>query len=237
MSGQHHRGVDRMVAILEAVAHAPAGLTLTELAAELKAPVSSAQQLVNGLVAVGYLSVDARRFSLGPGAFALTMGGDWSSVAPISHELIVRLSARLECTIVLGVLVGDNVMYFDEAGNDPAIDYYARTRQRRPILRSSGGKRLLAGLPDEVLQRRLRELSTTHPAAEIDAFLHELPEIRRTGLAYGDQLPNIIAVAAGVPGRHGRLAAALVAAGSPESMRGRWPEIGASLLEEIAQAQ
>lgn len=237
MPGRHHRGVDRTVAILEAVAHAPDGLTLTRLATVIDAPVSSTQQLVNGLVAVGYLSSDAGQFTLGPGAFALTMGSDWSSVAPISHELIVRLSKRLDCTIVLGVLVGDNLMYFDEAGNDPALDYYARTRQRRPILRSSGGKRLLAGLPDELLQRRLRELSTSHPSEEIDAFLQELPEIRRTGLAYGDQVTNIVAVAAGVPGRRGQLAAALIAVGTPEFMRDRWQDMGQVLLDEIEQAR
>lgn len=235
MAAQHHRGVDRTVGILEAVARAPAGLTLTELSRILNAPVSSVQQLVNGLVAVGFLTEESRRFGLGPGAYALTMGADWSLVAPISHDLVESLSQELNCTIVLGVLVGDNVMYFSEAGKDPAIDYYARTRSRRPILRSSGGKRLLAGMPDDELQQRLRSLATTHPASEIDEFLRQLPEIRATGLARGDALPNIVAVAAGVPGRRGRLAAALVAVSSPEDMCQRFDEVGAVLLDRIAR--
>jgi len=231
--GRHHRGVDRTVAILEAVARAPRGLTLTDLARTLDAPVSSVQQLANGLVAVGYLTMANRRYELGPGPFALTMGHDWSSVAPMSHQLIEELARELGCAIVVGVLVGDNLMYFDEAGNDPAIEYYAKTRSRRPILRSSGGKRLLAGLPDDELQRRLRELSETHPTAEIDAFLQQLPDIRRTGLAFGDALPGILAVAAGVPGRDGRLAAALVAAGESAAMAERLEDVGAVLLDRV----
>ncbi len=236
MAGQPHRGVHRTVAILEAVAHTDDGLTLTEIAHKLDAPVSSVQQLVNGLVAVGYLTADARRFTLGPGAYALTMNVDWSSVAPLSHELVESLSVELDCTIVLGVLVGDNLMYFDEAGEDPAINYYARSRARRPILTSSGGKRLLAGLPDTELQQRLRRLAQTHPASEIDHFLRELPKIRETGLARGEAIPDILAVAAGVPGRRGRLAAALVAVGPPDTIEPRFDEIGGTLLERIRQA-
>lgn len=236
MAGQHHRGVDRTIAILEAAARAHDGLTLTEFSRLLEAPVSSIQQLVKGLVAVGFLTEDSRRFALGPGAYALTMGADWSSVAPISHELVQSLSEELNCTIVLGVLVGDNVMYLDEAGNDPAIDYYARTRSRRPILRSSGGKRLLAGMADEELQQRLRGLARTHPASEIDEFLRQVPDIRATGLARGDALlPDILAVAAGVPGRRGRLAAALCAVSKPEDMSRRFDEVGGVLLDRIAQ--
>lgn len=236
MTGQHHRGVDRTVAILETVARAHDGFTLTDIARVLKAPVSSVQQLVNGLVAVGFLTDDARRFNLGPGAYALTMGADWSSVAPISHQLVESLSVELDCTIVLGVLVGDNVMYFDEAGKDPTIDYYARTRTRRPILTSSGGKRLLAALPDSELQPRLRRLSQTHPASEIEEFLRQLPEIRATGLARGEALPNLLAVAAGVPGRRGPLAAALVAVGTTAQMADRFDHVGGVLLDRIKQA-
>ncbi|WP_328393557.1 IclR family transcriptional regulator [Nocardia sp. NBC_00416] len=235
VKGKHHRGVDRTVAILESVARAPTGLTLTELARGLDAPVSSVQQLVYGLVAVGFLDEDDRRFTLGPGAFALTMRTDWRSIAPISHELVEDLSADLGCTIVLGLLVGDNLMYFDEAGSDPAIEYYATTRRRRPILVSAGGKRLLAGLPDFELQHRLRGLSERHPASEVDQFLAELPGIRKTGLAYGRALEDILAVAAGVPGRRGKLAAALIAVGSPADMAGRIEDVGAALLERIRE--
>lgn len=235
MPGKHHRGVDRTVAILEATARTQGGLTLTDLARTLEAPVSSVQQLVNGLVAVGFLTEKSKRFTLGPGAFALTMNSDWRSVAPLSHDLLESLSTELECTIALGLLVGDNLMYFDEAGTDPAIDFYASTRSRRPLLVSSGGKILLAGLPDFELRQRLLSLGETHPADEIDQFLAELPSIRASGLARGNALPDALAVAAGVPGPRGRLAASLIAVGSPASMETRMDEIGAALLERISQ--
>lgn len=237
MTAERHRGVARTVGILEAVASSPDGLTLTDLSRVLQAPVSSVQKLTNGLHAEGYLVSDGRRFELGPGAFALTMMGDWSTVAPISHELIESLAIELDCSIVLGVLVGDHLMYFDEVGNDPGVDFYARSRSRRPLLTSSGGKRLLAGMPDDELQQRLRRLSQTEPASQVDEFLQELPQIRRTGLARGDRIPNILAVAAGVPGRQGRLAASLVAVSTPEDMGRRFDEVGAALLARISQLQ
>lgn len=235
MAGRHHRGVDRTVAILEAVAHAPRGLTLTDLSRALDAPASSVQQLVNGLLAVGYLNADSLRYELGPGAFALTMGNDWSTVAPVSHDLVENLSEELRCSILIGVIVGDNLMYFDEAGHDPGLDYYARSRRRRPLLRTAGGKRILAGLSDAELTPRLNELSATHPSSEIDEFLRQLPQIRRTGLARGDALPNIVAVAAGIPGRRGRTAAALCAVSTPEDMEERFDDIGSTLLERVTQ--
>lgn len=235
MAGAHHRGVDRTVAILEAVARVRDGLTLSELSHRLDAPVSSVQQLVNGLVAVGYVVQDARRYVLGPGAFALTMGADWSSIAPVSHERLEKLADELGCSVVLGHLVGDHLMYFDEVGNDPAIDYYAKTRSRRPILLSAGGKRLLAGLPDDELHQRLRALSADHEPVEIDSFLEELPTIRSTGLAYGRALPGIVAVAAGIPGRRGRLTGALVASGTLGELEPRLDVLGPALLDRARQ--
>jgi DNA-binding IclR family transcriptional regulator len=233
--GRHHRGVDRTVAILENVAHSRTGLSLSEIARRLDAPVSSIQGLTNGLVATGYLIEEARRYLLGPGAYALTMGADWSLVAPVSHRLIEELAQELGCALVVGMMVGDSLVYFDEVGEDPLVDFYAKSRSRRPLLTSSGGKCLLAALPDPELNQRLRELSASHPSEQIDAFLSELPEIRRTGLARGWGIPDTAAIAAGVPGRSGRIVAAVIAAGPDHVLGPRLDDIGTALLERIRQ--
>lgn len=233
MAGKHHRGVDRIVAIMEAVTRAKSGLSLTEIARILDAPVSSAQQLINGLIATGFLNESNRKFTLGPGVFALTMGADWRSVAPVSHDILENLSSDLDCSIVLGLLVGDSMIYFDEAGDDPAINYYAKTRSRRPLLVSAGGKLLLAHLPHAELQERLQSLSETSPASHIDNFLSECSQIRETGLAYGAALDGVVAVAAGIPGKRDKLAAALIAGGTKQAMEPRLDEVGAILLERL----
>lgn len=226
-----------MTAILEQVAKDPDGLTLTEIARRLEAPVSSIQQLVNGLLAVGYLVEDNKRHYIGPGVFALTMAADWSLVAPVRHEQIEELASALECRIVLGVMVGESLVYVDSAGESSASRFFARATMRRPLLPAAAGKLMLAGLPDAELFPKLERIAASVSHDVIDRFLNDLAEIRSTGLAWSraESLPDIDAVATGIAGRGGSLAAAVVATGQSASIRPRLDALGCELHTRVQE--
>lgn len=232
---RHHRGVDRIVAILEAVAHTPGGLTLSEIARRISAPVSSAQQLLNGLVASGYVLENRRRYFLGPGAFALTMGADWSVVAPVSHGLLDRLAKELGVVVLLGVMVGDNLIYVDAAGDDPRLEYYVYNRSRRPLLDTAGGKILLASLPDAKLQERLAELQSIFSSEDVEAFVSQVRSLRQRGYSTSVAVPGSSAVGVGIAGRaSGSVVAALIAVGEQEDVEGREAHVAQALKNGLA---
>ena len=197
MPARPHRTVDRVTAILETVSLAPQGVTLAELATALDAAKSSVQELTNGLLARGYLVEDDGRFHLGPGPFILAARTNKIAALSLDHRFVVELNRVLGCNVLVGVRVGDAIVFVDHVGQEsPALTYVARTHARRPLYTSAAGKTLLANLPDEEMYRLL-DLAGPERADDVRRFLAELPEIRATGLAFnrGTTLADAFVVA------------------------------------------
>ena len=173
MPARPHRTVDRVTAILETVSLAPQGVTLAELATALDAAKSSVQELTNGLLR-GYLVEDDGRFHLGPGPFILAARTNKIAALSLDHRFVVELNRVLGCNVLVGVRVGDAIVFVDHVGQEsPALTYVARTHARRPLYTSAAGKTLLANLPDEEMYRLL-DLAGPERADDVRRFLAEL---------------------------------------------------------------
>ena len=184
MPARPHRTVDRVTGILETVSLSPRGVTLAELANALDAAKSSVQELTNGLLARGYLVEEDGRFHLGPGPFILAARANKLAAVSIDHRFVAELHRVLRCTVLVGVRVGDAVVFTDHVGEEsPGLTYAARTHARRPLYTSAAGKTLLANVSDDEMYRLL-DLAGPEQAGEVGQFLAELPEIRATGLAF-----------------------------------------------------
>ena len=190
MPARPHRTVDRVTAILETVSLAPQGVTLAELATALDAAKSSVQELTNGLLARGYLVEDDGRFHLGPGPFILAARTNKIAALSLDHRFVVELNRVLGCNVLVGVRVGDAIVFVDHVGQEsPALTYVARTHARRPLYTSAAGKTLLANLPDEEMYRLL-DLAGPERADDVRRFLAELARDtrHRTGVQPRDDL-------------------------------------------------
>jgi len=231
MAARHHRTVDRLASILEHVAHQPRGLSLSDLAKMLEAPKTSLHALVNGLVATGYLVEQGRRYFLGPGPFVLTLMVSPLAARRIRHADLVALHAQIGQNILIGIQVGDTLVYIDQAGDGPMMEFLAYSHRRRPLLTTATGKVILAGLPTAEMQGILAEAGRETPAA-VERFLEELPAIRRSKLAFnrGNTLPDLFAVATGLYDADGRFVAAICANGGPE-LANRLEEVGKDLVQ------
>ncbi|GAA3979872.1 IclR family transcriptional regulator [Actinomadura viridis] len=210
MPAKHHRTVDRVVTILEVVARSASGLTLTELAQELEAAKSSVQELTNGLVATGYLIEDRKRYRLGPGPYVLTLAGQRSPARLVGHDDLVALAERTGTIALLAIRLGDAFVYVDETAVNGRIDFYARSRRRRPLLRAAAGRVILADLDPAERDDLLRTLEDSRPD-DVDRFLRELPGILERGYAvtHEESVPGIHAIAAPLHDRQGRFLAAI----------------------------
>ena len=107
-----------MIGILETVSLSPRGVTLAELAAALGAAKSSVQELTNGLLARGYLIEEDRRFHLGSGPFVLASRANKLAAVSLDHRFVAELGRVLGCTVLVGVRVGDSLVFTDYAGEE-----------------------------------------------------------------------------------------------------------------------
>jgi DNA-binding IclR family transcriptional regulator len=232
-SKQRHRMIARVAQILDLVARQGAGLTLTEIAQELTAPVSSVQGLVNGLVETGYLTKRARRYTLGPAPYVLNLIARRPLIRTVSRADLESLHRKTGQTVLLGVVVGGAVMYLDHVTNDPRFAFLAETHAPRPLLRTACGRVLLANME----RREQHDLLRREPAgsaALVEQFLQELPAIRVSDLATtrGMAGPDYWTVA--TPLREdGQVVAAIGLSGTPDEMDGRMDELGTVLLEHV----
>lgn len=216
MPARHHRTLDRVAIVLERVARHPGGLSLAELARMLEVPKSSLQSLTNGLLASGYLVEQDHRYFLGPAPFVLSLMCS-PLAARIRHDELIRIHNEVGRNLLVGIQVGDALVYIDQVGDGPMVEYLAYTHHRRPLLTTATGKIILANLPARELQMLLTEFSRCHPKT-VEDFLIELPSIRNTGLAYnhGTTLPDLYAVATSLRDAKGRFVAGICVNGGPE---------------------
>ncbi|MGV0850409.1 helix-turn-helix domain-containing protein [Mycolicibacterium phlei] len=221
---KRHRMVDRVAGILELAARNHDGLTLTDFARLLDAPLSSLQGLVNGLVAAGYLDEQDRRYRLGGAPYLLNLMAGRHLVTQVGHRELEAVHAAAGLTTLLSVVVGQGVFYVDSCSSTPRYDYLAKNLVRRSLIRTSSGWVLMAGLTRRDLWSYLNSLAPEEHALR-ERFLHELQTIQETGVCAA---PGISEVADGVAvavRENGRTVAAVSVVGPHDEIQSRKDEL------------
>lgn len=229
---QHHRTVDRVTQILEEVVYSP-GITFAELARALEAPKSSVHGFIRGLLAKGWLYEDNRRFYLGPAVYGLTLASGHIRAGMVTHDDLVALQDETGVAVFLGVPAGDHLIYVDEAGGDAISGIEARSNIRRTMLGTAGGKALLAARGQSDLNAFLRRRGAEE-SAQVEVFLSEYDEIRRTRIAANIRLGGTrFALGSTVRDRAGIAVASITLLGRTPDLRPRAAELGETLLRHI----
>ncbi|MDI6626324.1 MAG: helix-turn-helix domain-containing protein [Rhodococcus sp. (in: high G+C Gram-positive bacteria)] len=227
MSSSRHRSLARADNILDHVARRPTAPTLTEIAREIDAPLSSTQDLVRELCALGYLRPTGTRYSIGFRLQVLDLIADRSPSSAIDHTELTRLSTLIRVPLTLAALVGRDIFYLDHAGPKAPdrIQVVADRHHPRPTLRTAAGRLLLAMRDEPMRKRILADIGSEDPEAQA-AFFPELPAIRHDRMARSDGLadPEIAAIA--VATREPDVAILLTARRAPR--RGRIPTLEAA---------
>lgn len=178
---QHHRTVDRVTQILETVVYQP-GIRFTDLARALDAPPGSVHGFVRGLLANGWLYEQDHRFFLGPAVYALTLASGGIRAGMVYHEDLLALHEETKAAVFLGVRAGHHLVYVAEVGSEQLAGFAAQSDIRRPLLRTAGGKALLARCGAGERETFLRREMEDDPEA-VEEFLAEYEEIQRTRIA------------------------------------------------------
>lgn len=228
---QPHRTVDRVTSILEEVVYNP-GMTFADLVRALGAAKSSVHGFIQGLLAKGWLYEENNRFYLGPAAYGLTLASGHIRAGLVTHADLAELHMATGLSVVLGVQVGDNLIYIAEAGTDPVEGFDARSNIRRKLLLTAGGKALLARKSDAELNSFLRRHH--EDSVLIDCFLGEIQEIKRTGIAKNVRRSGSrFAIATVVRSLSGEPVAAVTIVGATSSVQHRVEDLSNILLQKV----
>lgn len=188
MAQEAHRATARVLDILERLAPAGEGHTLTELSLLVDAPKSSLFPILHTLEKRRYIRQDRQsgRYLLGPGAYVLGAGSAAGQGLESVAQVMRTAVGRCRETCQLGVLDGADVLYLEKAESPQVIRMISRVGSRLPASATAIGKALLSGLTDAAVETlyagglpRLTEKTGT----DMGRLLAELADIRQNGVA------------------------------------------------------
>lgn len=194
MPQEPHRATARCLDILEYLAAAGAGCTLTELSEALGAPKSSLFPILHTLADRKYVHLEDGKYTVGIGAF--TLGATYSA-GRNALELILTVMAQVveECqeTCQLAVRDQGNVLYIGKVDSPQAIRMISHVGTRLPANATALGKALLSGLTDQevaaLYSGGLPRL-TEHTITDLSVLLGQLSQIRGGGVAWEREESN-----------------------------------------------
>ncbi|MEO3814857.1 IclR family transcriptional regulator C-terminal domain-containing protein [Sphaerisporangium sp. B11E5] len=186
------QSLERGLAVIRAFDADHPELTLSEVAARTGITRAAARRFLLTLAELGYMHTDGRLFRLSPRV--LELGYSYLSGLPfsdIAEPHLKRLVAEVKESVSLSVLDGDDIVYVTRVPTSRIMSVHIMVGTRFPAAVTSMGRVLLAYLPDEEIERRLKEIAleprTSRTLTSVTALRAELRRIRSQGYAIVDQ--------------------------------------------------
>ncbi|MDR6867606.1 DNA-binding IclR family transcriptional regulator [Microbacterium resistens] len=193
--------VDRALQLLQMLRD-NGSLRITDASRELGVSVSTAHRLIAMLVYRGFaIQEESRVYVPGPamGEQPVQPGGGLG-FKNVVQPYLERLSAETGETANLMIRVGANVRFLSSVESENILRVGDRRGSVLPARLASGGRALLAELP-EAQVRRLYDGELTD--GEVDALLGELAQVRRAGFALNSEATETGVHAVGAVVRRG----------------------------------
>lgn len=179
----------------------------TDIAMALGIPKSSLTQLLRNLTGRDYLAYvpGPNTYALGPSFFALLrQGHDGFDIVAAARPILDTLTAATNESSSFNLYRDGYVERLCGVDSPQGLTYRMTVGTRYPLYSSSGGKAVLAALPEKERERylgRVRiERRTDATVKSVAELRRELAKIVKEGIAYsrGEQTPGIVAIAAAV---------------------------------------
>ena len=188
------RSVLKALEMIELLAPAQHGLSLSEVAERTGFPMSTAHRLLATLAGQSYVVQDpqTRRYYLGSKLFALqAQYSPRRHLDRIAPPYLRRLMRQLNAAVNLSVLVGQEAVYLETVSPDSIFSLRAPPGTRIPLHCTAAGKMLLAHLPLEdceiILSSLKLERFTPHTITSLADLRAELLQVAQRGYAVDNQ--------------------------------------------------
>lgn len=220
-SGRVIQSVDRALSILEEVAMAPEGMTLTAMGERLGLHRSTCHHLVATLVARGYLEQVSRSagYALGPRLAELhEMVTGEQDPAVILRDDLEALHRKLGYGVQLAVL-SETTLLTKLSFRDPdsALKEPSELDKMQALHATATGKAILAWIPDTELVRVISENGlaryTPRTITTLSELVEELRLVRRRKYAVDDEefADGVVCIGGAVRDRGGAVVASISA--------------------------
>ncbi|QDZ01434.1 helix-turn-helix domain-containing protein [Nitratireductor mangrovi] len=208
--------LERGLAVMEILAAHPAGLTLTEMAAEAGLTRAGARRFLLTLVASGYAVQDGRTFRLSSRLLAVArtwLGG--ASLWTFAEPFMRAVSERFGEACSAAELSGEDVVYVARVPGRHIVSIGLNVGTRLPAFCTSMGRVLLSGLSAPELDRFLAKADirslTPKTLTSRAALRSAILAAARDGHALVDEElePGLRSIAVPVRDRSGAIVAAI----------------------------
>jgi len=185
-------GLEKGLSIIEAFGILNRPLTLSEAAEVTGHTRASARRSLLTLQRLGYVESDGKLFRLAPRVLRLGYAYVTSTpTAKIVQPVLESISERTHESSSLAVLDGTEAVFVARAATRRSLTNGLGLGSRLPAYCSATGRALLAALPPEEAEQRLRRSNrvarTPHTRTDLDALLALLEDVRRQGYAVSDE--------------------------------------------------
>jgi IclR family transcriptional regulator, acetate operon repressor len=216
------QSLTRGLSLLEALATAESGLSLTDLARKVELAPSTAHRLLATLEKMGYVyqGGDLARWYVGLHAF--TVGSSFLANRDFvaqSHPYLRRLMEQSGETANLGILDGTEAVFIDQVQCREMMRTIVKLGSRVPLHASGVGKAIFASLPDEQIDAIVKVKGlpriTANTITSPEIMWASIRVIRQRGYSFDDEehLPGTRCVASPIYDEHAETLGALSLAG------------------------
>jgi len=192
--------IQRAFDVLELFLQGTRALSVPEIVARLNFPRTTVYEIVNTLLACGYLTTvegQPNRVSLGFKLFELGSAyADNFDLISEGRRVAMDLVAECDETVQMAVRDRTEAVFVAKVDCSRLVRLVSTVGSRLPAHCTGVGKMLLSALPNEEIvdlyrgQRQLTKM-TANSITSVSELLKELEMIRRRGLAYDDCESNI----------------------------------------------
>jgi DNA-binding IclR family transcriptional regulator len=160
--------VARIFLLLQKLAASGSGASLSELAQELDAPITSVLGLVRGLIEQGYVTREGRTYRLGSESYILA-GRILArqNVGQVARPALAALAAATGESAGLALLSSDRseMVYTEFVSGPNPIRFETTVGERHPLHEGPGGRLMLSLLPDDRIESHLARMRLTAATA------------------------------------------------------------------------
>lgn len=206
----------RGLQVIEAFETNSRGLSVSAVAQRTGLSRAAVRRLLMTLEMLGYAESDGSVYQLKPRI--LRLGYSYlssNSLANIANPILHRVAETLHEAVALGVLEGEQVLYIAHHGVRRVMSVGVSVGTRLPAYCTSGGRVLLAALPEAEFRAFLEKV-TLHPMTaktitEKAAFAAMIEKVRLEGFALVDEElePGLRSMAVPVRSRQNEVVASM----------------------------
>ena len=185
-------GLAKGLAIIEAFTAQRPQLTVTEATRATGATPAAARRCLLTLAALGYVSYDGKYFR--PAPRMARLGSSFAAISPLpalAQPCLEAVRDETQESSSLAVMDREFVAIIARAEAERIVTTSVRLGVRLPIHASATGRVLLAGLPDDELEEKLRHCvlkrTTPNTLMTIPEIRDRIEQVRAEGVAYTDE--------------------------------------------------